>query len=353
MAERVEEPIKYDTVPSYPGDLIGTGQRALPGDMVATRVPHESPLRTTPLPPQNWFQKHEALIIGTAAVVIFFAVWQAVGSARIVSRLFLPAPTDVIDAFTELVKDGELAQDLGYSGAEFGIGYVLAAVVAIPLALLIGWYPRFRYALDPFVTFLYATPRIVLLPLFIIWFGIGMESKVAVIFLGAFFAILINTTAGVRNLDAHLIKVARSLGAGDLLIFKTIALPGTVPVILNRLRLGIGHALHHGRGPWGRALMRYEHADVRVALPCDDRDRRAPRLADQPPHPRQPRIQRLAPPRLAAGSRGGRGEVGTRPGQVRDASHPGGRAARGSARSPGRRQHCDHVVPCGALGRDR
>ena len=243
MAERVEEPIKYDTVPSYPGELMGTGQRALPGDLVATRVPHDSPLRTTPLPPQNWFQKHEALIIGTVAVVIFFVAWQAVGSARIVSRLFLPAPTDVIEAFTELVKDGELAQDLGYSGAEFGIGYVLAAAVAIPLGLLLGWYPRFRYALDPFVTFLYATPRIVLLPLFIIWFGIGMESKVAVIFLGAFFAILINTTAGVRNLDAHLIKVARSLGAGDLVIFKTIALPGSVPFILTGLRLGIGHAL--------------------------------------------------------------------------------------------------------------
>ena len=237
MAERVDEPVKYDTLPNYPPDLMmGTGP-------MPTRVPHESPLRTTPLPPQNWLQKHEALLIGTAAVVIFFAVWQAVGSARIVSRLFLPAPTDVVEAFTELVKDGELAQDLGYSGAEFAIGYVLAAVIAIPFGLLLGWYPRARYALDPFVTFLYATPRIVLLPLFIIWFGIGMESKIAVIFLGAFFAILINTTAGVRNLDAHLIKVARSLGAGDLTIFRTIALPGSVPFILTGLRLGIGHAL--------------------------------------------------------------------------------------------------------------
>jgi len=223
--------MKYETV------QMGTGQ-------LSARVQRDNPLVvTTPLPHQNWFQKHEALVIGTVAVVIFFAVWQAVGSARIVSRLFLPSPTDVIEAFTELVKDGELAQDLGYSGAEFGIGYLLAAVIAIPLGLLLGWYPRFRYALDPFVTFLYATPRIVLLPLFIIWFGIGMESKVAVIFLGAFFAILINTTAGVRNLDAHLIKVARSLGAGDLVIFKTIALPGSVPFILTGLRLGIGHAL--------------------------------------------------------------------------------------------------------------
>src|SRR6185503_9612291 len=105
MAERVEE--------------------ALP---ITTRVPHETAVRTTPLLHQNWFQKHEALIIGTAVVVIFFAVWQALGSARIVSLLFLPSPTDVIEAFTELVKDGELAQDLGYSGAEFGIGYLLAAV---------------------------------------------------------------------------------------------------------------------------------------------------------------------------------------------------------------------------------
>src|SRR6266542_1073658 len=235
MAERTEQ-TKYDTITRYPTDVIA--EPTMP-----TSIPHHSPLRTTPLPPQNWFQKHEALLIGTAAVVLFFAVWQAVGSARIVSRLVRPAPTDVIEAVTELVKDGELAEDLGYSGAEFGIGYVLAAVVAIPLGLLLGWYPRFRYALDPFVTFLYATPRIVLLPLFIIWFGIGMESKIAVIFLGAFFAILINTTAGVRNLDSHLIRVARSLCAGDFVIFKTIALPGSVPFILTGLRLGIGHAL--------------------------------------------------------------------------------------------------------------
>src|SRR5206468_9135363 len=100
-----------------------------------------------------------------------------------------------------------------------------------------------RYALDPFITFLYATPRIVLLPLFIIWFGIGVESKIAVVFLGAIFAILINTTAGVRNLDANLVKVARSFGASDFQLFRTIALPGSVPFILTGLRLGLGHAL--------------------------------------------------------------------------------------------------------------
>src|SRR5207245_2222766 len=126
---------------------------------------------------------------------------------------------------------------------EFAIGYVLAVVVGVLLGLGIGWYRRFSYAVDPFITFFYATPRIVLLPLLIIWFGIGIWSKIAVVFLGAFFAIVINTAAGVRNLDANLIKVARSFGASDLQLFRTIALPGSVPFILTGLRLGIGHAL--------------------------------------------------------------------------------------------------------------
>jgi ABC-type nitrate/sulfonate/bicarbonate transport system permease component len=242
MAERAEK-TKYDTVYQSLDVTSGMGMTDVVPEMV-TRVPHDHPkVITTPLPPQTWYHRHEQLVIGTAAVLIFFGVWQAVGSARIVSRLFLPAPTDVLEAFGELIADGELARDLAVSGQEFFIGYFLAGATAIPLGLLLGWYPRVRYALDPFVTFLYATPRIVLLPLFIIWLGIGVESKIAVIFLGAFFAVLINTTAGVRNLDSHLIRVARSLGAGDLVIFKTIALPGSVPFILTGLRLGIGHAL--------------------------------------------------------------------------------------------------------------
>jgi NitT/TauT family transport system permease protein len=240
MAERVEKK-KYDTV--YHKIDMTSGVVDVAPEML-TRVPHEHPkVITTPLPPQSWLRRNEQLVIGTIAVITFFIAWQAVGSARIVSRLFLPAPTDVVEAFGELIRDGELARDLAVSGQEFFIGYFLAGATAIPLGLLLGWYPRVRYALDPFVTFLYATPRIVLLPLFIIWLGIGIESKIAVIFLGAFFAVLINTTAGVRNLDTHLIRVARSLGAGDLVIFRTIALPGSVPFILTGLRLGIGHAL--------------------------------------------------------------------------------------------------------------
>ena len=198
---------------------------------------------TTPLPARGWFSRYEPLIIGASAVLVFFIVWQAVASARIWSRLFLPGPLDVVDAFGELIADGELAIDVAVSAQEFVIGYLLAAAIGIPFGLLLGWYPRLRYVFDPFITFFYATPRIVLIPLFIIWLGIGIESKIAVIYLGAVFAILINTMAGVRSLDASLLRVARSFGAGDREIFRTIALPGSVPFILTGLRLGTGHAL--------------------------------------------------------------------------------------------------------------
>ena len=100
VAEPAEKPVRYDTIQNYPTEMIATGT-------MPTRVPHDNPLViTTPLPAQTWFRRHEAFVIGMIAVVVFFAVWQGVGSARIVSRLFLPAPTDVIESFGEIVRDG-------------------------------------------------------------------------------------------------------------------------------------------------------------------------------------------------------------------------------------------------------
>jgi NitT/TauT family transport system permease protein len=188
-------------------------------------------------------KRHEPIIIGSVAVIGFLAVWQLVAARRIVPALFLPGPADTLNALIGLFMGGSIWNDLWVSGQELIYGYVLAIVVGLPLGLLMGWYRRFGFALDPFVSFFYSTPRVALLPLLIIWFGIGIASKVAVIFLGAFFPIVINTMAGVRNLDPSLLKAARSFGASDPQIFKTVALPGSVPFILTGLRLGVGHAL--------------------------------------------------------------------------------------------------------------
>jgi NitT/TauT family transport system permease protein len=186
---------------------------------------------------------YEPTLIGTASVLLFLIVWQAVASARLVPPLFLPGPLDIIDAFVVLFAQGQIWNDIWVSGQEVVYGYGLAVLIALPLGLLMGWYRRLNYALDPFVSFFYSTPRVALLPLLILWLGIGIWSKIAVVFLGSFFPILINTIAGVRNLDAGLIRTSRSFGATDAQIFRTLALPGSVPFILAGLRLGVGHAL--------------------------------------------------------------------------------------------------------------
>jgi NitT/TauT family transport system permease protein len=158
-------------------------------------------------------------------------------------ELFLPGPTDIAAAFGAYVAKGQIWNDLWVSGQELVLGFLLAIVIGLPLGMAIGWYRRVALALDPFVTFFNAIPRVSLTPLFIIWFGIGINSKLAVVFLGAVFAIIINTAVGVRNLDPALVKAARSFGARDPQLFRTIVLPGSVPYILAGFRLGLAHAL--------------------------------------------------------------------------------------------------------------
>jgi NitT/TauT family transport system permease protein len=188
-------------------------------------------------------RRHEPLLIGASSVTIFMLIWHTVASARIMPELFLPGPLDIVRAFDQLFRQGAIWNDIWVSGQEVVYGFGLAIVVGLPLGLLMGWYRRLNYALDPFISFFQSAPRIALLPLLIIWLGIGIWSKIAVIYLGAFFPIVINTMAGVRNLDPALIKAARSFGASDAQIFLTLALPGSVPFILSGLRLGLGHAL--------------------------------------------------------------------------------------------------------------
>jgi NitT/TauT family transport system permease protein len=188
-------------------------------------------------------RQYEPVVIGTFSVIAVLTLWQLVANARVWPVLFLPGPSDVAQAFVKLFQTDEIWLDIATSGQEMVIGYGMAIGIGLGFGLLMGWYTRFQYAMDPFVNFFYSTPRIVLIPLFIIWFGIDMPSKIAVIFLGALFPIIINTMAGVRNTEAALLRVAKSFGASDALIFRRVVLPGSVPFILTGFRLGIGHAL--------------------------------------------------------------------------------------------------------------
>jgi len=186
---------------------------------------------------------HERLAIGGGTLAVLLLVWEAVGRSGLVDPLFLPSPTQIAQAGWGLSRDGDFWNDLQVSGREFILGYGAAVAVAIPLGLAVGLSKRLQYMLSPFVDTLNAVPRVTLLPLIVIWFGIGIWSKVMVVFLGAVIPILINTQAGVKTSEARFIRVARSFSASKTKIFCSIILPGTVPFIFTGLKYGAGRAL--------------------------------------------------------------------------------------------------------------
>jgi len=196
------------------------------------------------LPPAaSWWKRNENWLLGTISMLAFLAFWEASVALKWVNPLFTSAPSRILLTGFEMFADGSIYEHIAISGYEFALGYGMALVIGVPLGILMGWYSRLNAVLEPFVSALYATPRIALLPLILIWLGIGVSSKVAIVFLGAVFPILVNTITGVRTVEADFIKVARSFGARDRQLFLTVALPSSVPMLLTGLRLGLGHAL--------------------------------------------------------------------------------------------------------------
>src|SRR5438132_1877961 len=186
---------------------------------------------------------HERTVIGGGTLLAFLLIWEAFGRSGLVDPLFISSPTQVAQAGYGLIQDRDFWNDLTVSGTEFIFGYAVAVAIAIPLGLAIGLSKRLQYMLSPFVDTLNAVPRVTLLPLIIIWFGIGIWSKVVVVFLGAVIPILINAQSGVKASEARFIRVARSFSASRFKIFSSIILPGVVPFIFTGAKYGAGRAL--------------------------------------------------------------------------------------------------------------
>ena len=194
-------------------------------------------------PRRTVYQRYEALILGGAAVVVALAVWQALWTAGKISPLFFTGPSAVVTRFVDEWTGGRLRSDMVYSGTNFAIGVGAAIVSGVVVGVLIGWYRRLGMVFEPFLTGLYSTPRVALMPLILIWFGIGMWSKVFIVYIMAFFPVLINTIGGVKAIDADLLRAARAFRASDWQIFTTVALPGAVPFILTGVRQAVALGL--------------------------------------------------------------------------------------------------------------
>jgi ABC-type nitrate/sulfonate/bicarbonate transport system permease component len=180
-------------------------------------------------------------VITVASVAVVLVIWEIFG--RQINPVFGSYPTAIAAAFWELLISGQLGAALYDSLRPFVLGYGLAIVVGIPVGLVVGRFRVAEAALGLYVTAGYAMPLVALVPLLILWLGLGFAVKVAVVFLMSLFPIIINTWLGVVAVPKTLIEVGKSFVAPDLVILRRIILPATLPYIMAGIRLAVGRAV--------------------------------------------------------------------------------------------------------------
>lgn len=208
---------------------------------------------------KNCLAKTFEILHGLLVPIVLLALWQWLSSQAIVNPMILPAPTRVLAKWWEYLMpsqaydpatsgyltwmfSGEMIHDAYASMYRVTVGFVVGAILALPLGLMMGANDRVYKLFNPLTQILRPIPPIAFIPLSILWFGLGNPPAIFLIVIGAFFPILMNTIAGVRNVDGIYIRAARSLGASQTTMFLRVILPAATPYILTGMRIGVGTA---------------------------------------------------------------------------------------------------------------
>ncbi len=194
-------------------------------------------------PLARWYRRNERAALSVAGVVAFFVAWQVGSDLHLIDPFFFSSPLAVLDAGVREVQVPRFWADARISALELAIGSAAAIALAVPLGIVIGWYRRVSYTFDPWLNFMNALPRVALVPLVVLWAGLGPEMKTIIVFLGGFFSIILPTVEGVRTVDRALLDVARSFRAPERLIFTSLVIPGTLPFIVSGVRVAVGRVL--------------------------------------------------------------------------------------------------------------
>lgn len=182
-------------------------------------------------------------LAGVLSVIGGLLLWEFVSRYLVANALFLAGPSQIFRAIVTLARTGELGRHVAISAAEFAIGYVIASFLGVACGMAMAGSAILKRIMQPWISGLYATPTIALAPLFILWMGIGIWSKVLVVITLVLFPVSINTEAGLRTTSERLIEMLRSFGASPQQIFFKVSLPSALPFILAGLKLGIGRGL--------------------------------------------------------------------------------------------------------------
>lgn len=191
--------------------------------------------------PESADVSQKILKSGIISWLIIIIIWHLAALQYV--EYFLPSPGETLAGVKELVENGVLWKDIVASIARSAKGWGLGIVTAVPLGLIIGQYRIVRWLIEPILTFFRFVPAIALTTLFLMWFGVGDSSKVALILYATFFPMLVNTIAGVASADRSLIEAASCMGAKKVRVFFTVIIPSAVPNIFTGMRLGLSGAI--------------------------------------------------------------------------------------------------------------
>jgi len=190
-----------------------------------------------------FFEQKTPRLLHITGVIAVLAVWEAVSRSGAVSQLYLPSPLSIVQTCWEMIASGELFVNLQASLYRIVVGFAAGSTAGIFFGLLLGFSKLAEAVGNPIIYATYPIPKIALLPLIILWLGIGELSKVSIIGLGVFFPVVINTYSGVKNVDPLLIKVAVSFKTSRINLIRKVILPAALPVIFAGLKLAAGTAL--------------------------------------------------------------------------------------------------------------
>ena len=181
--------------------------------------------------------------ISILSPLVLLGLWEICARTGIVDVRFFPAPSNIIGHLFELASSGALWRHVGASLYRLAAGFIVGCVPAIVIGLAIGLYRPVRAAFDPLISATYPIPKSSLLPLILLIFGLGESSKIAMVAIGVFYPVLINSCTGVLEINKIFLDVGRNFGASRFNMFRTVALPGALPLIMTGIKLGAGMGL--------------------------------------------------------------------------------------------------------------
>lgn len=190
-----------------------------------------------------WIRRHEKGLFPFGSLLVFLVAWEIAARLGLINALFFASPSAIVSAGISDVQTPTFWGDFATTLSEFAVGYTVALTAGFVFGVAMGWFRRLRYLVEPWVDALNATPTLALMPLVLIWFGLGYPSKIAIVCITTFVPVVLNVYTGVRTVDRGLLRVAASFGASRFNVWRTVVVPSIAPFGFLAARIAVGRAV--------------------------------------------------------------------------------------------------------------